>query len=87
MQEGGFTRDISTVGLYINCPELPPIQTALVMEILLPPNKRVLPVSLKLEATVEIVRVETESEEPGFAAVGELAMQGSQYQNTSSALA
>ena len=87
MQEGGFTRDISTVGLYISCPQLPPIQTALVMEILLPPNKRVLPDSLKLEATVEIVRVGTNGEEPGFAAVGELAMQGSQYQNESGALA
>ena len=80
VQEGGFTRDISTGGLYINCPKLPPIQTPLALEILLPPNKKVLSERLKLEATVEIVRVGTDAEEQGFAAVGELAMHGSQYQ-------
>ena len=80
VQEGGFTRDISTAGLYISCPKLPPIQTALALEILLPPNKKVLSNSLKLEATVEIVRVGTDAEEQGYAAVGELAMHGSQYQ-------
>jgi hypothetical protein len=80
VQEGGFTRDISTVGFYISCPKLPPIQTPLALEILLPPNKKVLSERLKLEATVEIVRVGTDAEEQGFAAVGELTMQGSQYQ-------
>jgi hypothetical protein len=80
VQEGGFTRDISTVGSYISCPKLPPIQTPLALEILLPPNKKVLSERLKLEATVEIVRVGTDAEEQGFAAVGELAMHGSQYQ-------
>jgi hypothetical protein len=80
VQEGGFTRDISTVGLYISCPNLPPIQTLLALEILLPPNKKVLSERLKLEATVEIVRVGTDAEEQGFAAVGELTMRGSQYQ-------
>ena len=80
VQEGGFTRDISTLGLYISCPKLPPIQTPLALEILLPPNKKVLSERLKLEATVEIVRVGTDAEEQGFAAVGELAMHGSQYQ-------
>ena len=80
VQEGGFTRDISTVGLYISCPKLPRIQTPLALEILLPPNKKVLSERLKLEATVEIVRVGTDAEEQGFAAVGELAMHGSQHQ-------
>jgi hypothetical protein len=79
VQEGGFTRDISTVGLYISCPKLPPIQTVLALEILLPPTKKVLSESLKLEAIVEIVRVVTDAEERGFATVGELAIHGSQY--------
>src|SRR3989440_4676656 len=50
VQEGGFTRDISTLGLYISCLKLPPTQTALVLEVLLPPNKKVLSEILKLEA-------------------------------------
>jgi hypothetical protein len=86
VQEGGFTRDISTVGLYINCPKLPPIQTVLALEILLPPTKKVLSDSLRLRATVEIVRVGTDTEERGVAAVGELAMHGSQYLVESGAL-
>jgi hypothetical protein len=86
VQQGGFTRDISTVGLYISCPKLPPIQTALALEILLPPTKKVLSDSLKLGATVEIVRVGTDTEERGFAAIGELAMHGSQYLVESGAL-
>ena len=76
VQEGGFTRDISTVGLYISCPKLPPIQTPLALEILLPPNKKVLSESLKLEATVKIVGVGTDAEGRGFAGVGELAVRG-----------
>ncbi len=87
VQEGGFTRDVSTVGLYICCQKSPPIKTALTLEIILPPNKKVLSESLKLEATVEIVRVGTEAEERGFAAVGELAMQGSEYARANGALA
>jgi len=79
VQEGGFTRDISTVGLYIGCPKLPPIQTALALEILLPPIEKVLSDSLKIEGFVEIVRLGTDTEERGFATIGELAMHGSEY--------
>ena len=87
VQEAGFTRDISTVGLYISCPKLPPIQTALALELLLPPTKKVLSESVKLEATVEIVRVGSDAEERGFATVGKLAIHENQYLIESGALA
>ncbi len=75
VQEGGFTRDISTAGLYVNCPNLPPVPRDLALEILLPLSE-----ILKLQATVEIVRVGTHPEARGFATVGGLSTDRSQHQ-------
>jgi hypothetical protein len=73
-QEAGFTRDISTGGLYVSCPKCPPINTTLLLEIVLPSKGEALSGGLRLGATATIVRLATKIEEKGFAAVGELVM-------------
>jgi PilZ domain len=75
IQEPGFTRDISTGGLYVNCVTLPSINSTVRLQIVLPPNKETLPASLRLAASATVVRLASEGEANGFAAVGELATQ------------
>jgi hypothetical protein len=79
MQEAGFTRDISTRGLYVSCVKCPPINATLLLQIVLPSKAEARSRGLRLDATVQVVRVATEIEEKGFAAVGELVMPESQY--------
>jgi hypothetical protein len=79
MQEAGFTRDISTGGLYVSCVKCPPINTALLLEIVLPSKGEARSGGLRLGATATIVRLATEMEEKGFAAVGEFVMPQMNY--------
>jgi hypothetical protein len=74
-QEAGFTRDISTGGLYVTCAKAPPINSTVRLQIALPPNEEILPNGLRLEATAQVVRFASCGEAAGFAAVGELAKQ------------
>jgi hypothetical protein len=73
IQEPGFTRDVSTSGIYISCVNSPTVNSIVRLQIALPPNKQVLPDSLLLNATAEVLRFATDGEVAGFAAVGELA--------------
>jgi hypothetical protein len=75
IQEPGFTRDISTGGLYVTCAKSPPINSTVSLRIALPANKEILPSSLRLEATAKVIRLASAGEAGGFAAVGELAKQ------------
>jgi len=72
IEGAGFTRDISTSGLYASCAKLPPINATLHLQILLPPDKKVLPHSLRLWGRV--VRTRAENEDRGIGVAGELAM-------------
>ena len=75
IQEPGFTRDISTGGLYVTCAKSPPVNVTVNLRIALPANKEILPSSLRLEATAKVIRLASAGEAGGFAAVGELAKQ------------
>lgn len=75
MQEAAFTRDISIGGLFVTCIECPPIGAILSLEIMLPPNSEVRSHGLRLDATVQVVRIASPLEEKGFAGMGDLATQ------------
>jgi PilZ domain len=66
LQGGGFTRDISTDGLFVCCDRFPPLKTVLSMEILLSfggaPSS-----SLLLTGQGEVVRIEGREKQTGFA--------------------
>ncbi len=68
-QGGGFSRDISTGGVFVLCNASPPTNTAISLEVLLPPLEAAAQ-GLRLQAGGEIVRVE----ETGFAAAGDLGL-------------
>ncbi len=63
-QGGGFTRDISTGGLFISSASAPPAGTPLAFEVLLPPLEAK-PKNLKLQAEGRVAR----SEGNGFGVV------------------
>ena len=75
MQEAAFTRDISTGGLFVTCVKCPQIGASLSLEIMLPPNSEIRSHGLRLDATVQVVRIASAVEEKGFAADGDLATQ------------
>jgi hypothetical protein len=74
IQQAGFTRDISTAGLYVSCSSSPPVNSTLRLQIVFPANQGILRESLSLTATAQVVRSASAGELAGFAAVGELAM-------------
>jgi len=65
---GGFARDISPGGLFVLCGTSPPLETALTLEVLLPPLKDS-PTLLRLKGEGKVVRVATQP--TGFGAAGE----------------
>jgi hypothetical protein len=67
LQDGGFTRDISTAGLFVYCKRLPPVKTAVSMEVVLPLFEAPHP-GLRLIGQGVVVRVEEKKKETGFAA-------------------
>jgi len=66
LQGGGFSRDISSDGVFVCCDRLPPLKTAIGIEVLLSVAQAPGP-GLWLSGQGEVVRVEGEKE-PGFAA-------------------
>ena len=82
IQEAAFTRDISPGGLFISCVECPPIRTSLSLEIMLPPNSEIRSHGVRLDATVQVVRIASATEEKGFAGAGDLAIQKGEYGRT-----
>jgi hypothetical protein len=75
MQEAAFTRDISTGGLFVSCVKCPQVGATLSLEIMLPANSEIRSHGLRLDATVQVVRIASTVEEKGFAAAGDLATQ------------
>jgi len=67
LHDGGFTRDISTAGLFVYCNRPPPLKTPLSMEVVLPLFEAPHP-GLRLIGQGVVVRVEEKKKDPGFAA-------------------
>jgi hypothetical protein len=66
----GFTRDISTQGVFVFSPEIPAAGTSVRLEFLFPSLEESSD-GLRLRSVGEVVRVETGSQGTGFAAVSE----------------
>jgi len=65
---GGFTRDVSTKGVFVLCSEKPPIKTVEI-EILVPTSDQVPGMAIK--TTGRVVRTYGENEGAGFAVEGQ----------------
>jgi PilZ domain len=66
-RSGGFTRDVSTFGVYVVCEdECPELNAGVALEILLP-RQDAQNVGLKLKSVGEVVRIERAGERKGFA--------------------
>jgi hypothetical protein len=87
VQEAAFTRDISTGGVFISCVKCPPIGATLLLEIMLPPNSEMRSHALRLDATVQVIRIASELEERGFGVAGDLAPQEGEYRDDGNVLA
>lgn len=70
-QGGGFTRDISTCGVFVLCEAPPPEAVGIALEILLPPFAADTP-GLRLKGKGEVVRAEQTQPMCGFAVVSDL---------------
>lgn len=72
-QGGGFTRDISTGGIFVSCPTSPPAGTAVALEVLLPPLEAEAQ-GLRLQADGQVVRLEESGKRGGFAAAADFGL-------------
>jgi PilZ domain len=70
----GQTRDISITGVFVTCHTLPPVGTALSLEVHIPPLERNTSQRLYLEAAGRVIRVEAGEEYSGFAAAAPFAL-------------
>lgn len=70
----GRTRDISIKGVFVICDTLPPVGTALSLEIYLPPFERNTLQRLHLEAAGKVIRAAAGEESRGFAATAPFAL-------------
>lgn len=71
----GFTRDVSTLGVFVLSTAAPPGEGTLQMQIMLPPPQPA-EEGLKLQSEATVVRIESQSEGSGFAARSEFALVG-----------
>jgi hypothetical protein len=71
-KQGGFTRNISLDGLYVEGDVCPPVGASVTVEVLLPIAHRLTAKSARLVATMRVVRVSCAKHMQGFAAVGRL---------------
>lgn len=71
----GFTRDVSTLGVFVLSTVSPPDESKLQMQILLPPPPPA-EEGLKLRSEATVVRIESKNEGSGFAARSEFALVG-----------
>jgi len=68
-QRGGFTRDVSTGGVFVMCDAPPRPGTSISLELLLPLPSASAP-SLRVLGNAEVVREEQQPAGAGFAALG-----------------
>ncbi len=73
-QGGGFSRDVSTTGIFVACDrECPPVDTELSLEVLVPsPASET--IALKLTAHGRVVRMASGAEGNGFGAVADFSL-------------
>jgi hypothetical protein len=74
-QGGGFTRDISTGGVFVICDAPPQPAACIALELLLPPLAGNAP-GLRLQGNAQVVRAEQASPMIGFAALSDLDLPG-----------
>ncbi len=75
-QGAGFTRDISTAGVFVLCSDPPPTGADLSLEALLPPLETPGTPGLQLRAKGRVLRVELEGDVAGFAASSDFGLAG-----------
>jgi len=69
-QNGGFTRDISTGGLFVYSPIPPPPDVTVEVEVMLPPLEES-GHGVRLRSQGRVLRIERKGEHTGFAATGD----------------
>ena len=53
---GGFTRDVSVKGVRLTCPDAPPMNTSVTLEVMLPPAHPSSPPAARLRALGRVAR-------------------------------
>ena len=76
-QNGGFTRDISTDGLFVYSPIPPPPGVTIEVEVMLPPLE-VSGHGVRLWSEGTVLRIERKGEHTGFAATGDFDLRDAQ---------
>ncbi len=74
-QEGGFTRDMSSDGVFVLCSKYPPAGIAVALEVFLPPIEATAQ-GLRLQAEGTVVRIGVAGEGSGFAAAADFGLRG-----------
>jgi len=81
-ERGGFTRDISTGGVFVICDAPPQLATCIALELLLPPLAADAP-GLRLTSSAQVVRAE-QAPMTGFAALSDFDLpseEGGKHEN------
>jgi hypothetical protein len=76
-QNGGFTRDISTRGLFVYSPMPPPSGVTVELEVMLPPIEES-GHGVRLQSEGRVLRIERKGEHIGFAATGTFDLHNAQ---------
>ena len=76
-QNGGFTRDISTRGLFVYSPIPPPPDVTVELEVMLPPLEES-GHGVRLQSEGRVLRIERKGEQAGFAATGDFDIHNAQ---------
>jgi hypothetical protein len=76
-QNGGFTRDISTRGLFVYSPIPPPSGVTVELEVMLPPLEES-GHGVRLQSEGRVLRIERKGEHTGFASTGNFNLHNAQ---------
>lgn len=76
-QNGGFTRDISTRGLFVYSSTPPPAGVTVDFEVMLPPLEKS-GHGVRLQSEGMVLRIERRGEHTGFAATGDFELHNAQ---------
>jgi hypothetical protein len=76
-QNAGFTRDISTAGLFVYSHIPPPSGVSVELEVMLPPLEK-WGHGVRLQSEGRVLRIEREGEHTGFAATGDFDLHSAQ---------
>lgn len=79
-QNGGFTRDICTEGLFVYSSIPPPQGVTVEVEVMLPPLEES-GHGVRLESKGRVLRIERKGEHTGFAATGDFDLRTRKYPN------